>query len=43
MEVLDTVAVADYRGSAWGYHSKGHFDQCSARNVASKAQGARFA
>lgn len=35
--VLDAVAVAEYRGSAWRYHSKGHCDQCSTRNVALKA------
>ena len=35
--VLGTVAVADYRGSAWRYYSKGHCDWCSARNVALRA------
>ena len=42
-EVVDIVAVADYRGSAWQYYSKRHYDWRSTRNLALKTWEAHFA
>jgi len=42
-EVVDIVAVADYRGSAWRYYSKRHCDWRSTRNLALKTWEAQFA